>query len=179
MSPFEILYETRPKDPLLRIVRKDQDLFSQDVEFLKTWRQIRINAIDLVKMTQVRMIILWNYKHRPSNFVRKVYIKIAKQGQLRYHIFESSSLTIKKLRLFSLRRKIENLVYELDLLNNIKIYSVISVIHLKQAKKNKFEKKDFATQTSRSIIINKKEQWVIDKIMKAEIRNKESEYWVK
>lgn len=63
ISFFETLYEPKSKNSLLRIVRKNQNLFLQKIEaikFLKICRQIWINAIDLIKMTQVKMTILWN-----------------------------------------------------------------------------------------------------------------------
>ena len=75
------------------------------------------------------------------NLTGKVSIKVAKQRQLDYHILGSSSLTAKKLRSFQIRRKIGNLAYELKLLTKMKIHPIISVIHLKQTRKNDFEKK--------------------------------------
>ena len=87
------------------------------------------------------MSILYDVKHCSSNLTDKVYIKIAKQNHFDYHISKSNSLIAKKLKSFRVFRKIENLTYELKLSINMKIHSVISVIHLKQTKKNNFEKK--------------------------------------
>ena len=131
ISSFEILYKVKSKDFLLRIIRRDQNLFSQTMNFLKKRKQIRSNVIDAIKMTQIKMSILWNVKHCSPNLVDKIYIKIAKQSHFDYHISEFSSLTVKKLNSFRIFRKIKNLTYELELSINMKIHSVISVIHLK------------------------------------------------
>ena len=66
---------------------------------------------------------------------------MTKQNQIDYHIPRSNSLTVKKLKSFAIRKKINDLTYELDLSDNMKIHSMIFVIHLKQIKKNEFEKK--------------------------------------
>lgn len=87
-----------------------------------------------------------------------MYIKIVKQKQSKYHISSFNLLTTKKLELFFIRRKIKKLTYKFELFNNMKIYFVIFVIHLKQTKKNKFEKQDFSFLISRPIIMNKKLQ---------------------
>ena len=76
-----------------------------------------------------------------------------KQNQFEYYIFESNFLTAKKLKSFSIRKKINVLIYEFDLFSSMKIHSVIFVIHLKQIKKNEFQKKFFFL-TLGSIIID-------------------------
>ena len=178
-SPFEMLYGVKPKDPLLRIIRKDQDLSPQGVNFLEERRQIRLDATDAIKMAQAKMSILWDSKHRPPNLIGKVYIKVAKQGQLGYHIPGSSSLTAKKLGPFKIRRKIGNLAYELELPNNMKIHPVVSVIHLEQAKEDGFDREDPATQVPGPIIVDGKPQYVVEKLLRREIRNEKPGYRVK
>ena len=129
-----------------------------------------MDTIDSVNMAQAKMAILWDRKHRPPNLTGKVYIKVAKQGIPVYHILGSSSSTAKKLGPFQIRRKIGNLASELDLPTNMRIHPVISVIHLKQAKEDEFERQDPSTLAPSLIIVDGSEQWVVEKIVRAEIR---------
>ena len=126
-----MLYDVKLKISLLRIIRKNQNLFSNEMNFLKIRKQIRLNVIDSIKITQVKMSILYDVKHCSSSLTDKIYIKVAKQNHFDYHISEFNSLTVKKLNSFRIICKIKNLAYELELLINMKIHSVIFVIHLK------------------------------------------------
>lgn len=49
-----------------------------------------------------------------------------------YLLIKSISLSTKKIESFKIRRKINDLVYELELSKYTKIYNVIFVIYLKQ-----------------------------------------------
>ena len=132
-------------------------------------------------MAQAKMSILYDKKHRPPDLTDKVYLKMVKTEQSNYHIPESSSLITKKLKPFFVKKKIENLIYELKLLTFMKINFVIFVIHLKQAKKNELFERDsaFHIVDSKSIVVNENDQYVIKKIMRAEMKNEESDYIVK
>ena len=125
------------------------------------------------------MSILYDAKHRSSSLTGKVYIKIAKQGHLGYHIPRFSSLTAKKLDSFRIIRKIGNLTYELKLPINMKIHSVISVIHLKQTKEDGFERKDSINLTSDLIVVDGKPQYVVEKLLRREIKDGKPEYRIK
>ena len=179
ISSFEMLYDVKSKNSLLKIIRRNQNLFLNEMNFLKIRKQIRLNVIDSIKMTQVKMSILYDVKHRSSNLTDKIYIKIAKQNYFDYHISEFSSLTVKKLNSFRIIRKIENLAYELKLSINMKIHSVIFVIHLKQTKKNNFEKKNSVNLISDFIVVNEKFQYVMKKLLRREIKNEKFEYRIK
>ena len=122
------------------------------------------------------MLILYNVKHRSSNLTDKIYIKIAKQNHFDYYISEFSSLKIKKLNSFQIIRKIKNLTYELKFPINIKIHSVVFVIHLKQTKKNDFEKKNSVNLISDFIVVDEKSQYVVKKLLRQKIKNEKSKY---
>ena len=179
ISSFEILYDVKSKNFLLKIIRRNQNLFSNEMNFFEIKKQIRLNVIDSIKMTQIKMSMLYDVKHRSSNLTDKIYIKIAKQNHFDYHISEFSSLTIKKLNSFRIIRKIENLAYELKLSINMKIHSIISVIHLKQTKKNDFDKKNSINLISDFIIVNDKLQYVVERLFRKKIKNKKFKYWIK
>jgi hypothetical protein len=61
------------------------------------------------------------------------------------------------------------LIHELELSNFIKNHLIISVIHLKQVKKNSFERTIFTT--SLSLIENNEKIFVIERILKKKILN--------
>ena len=61
----------------------------------------------------------------------------------------------------------------------MKIHSVIFVIHLKQAKKDDFEKENSVNLTSDFIVMNEKFQYVVKKLLRREIKNEKSKYRVK
>lgn len=174
---FEIFYEVKPKDFLMKIIRKDPS--NTDIKFLKNRRQIKTNVINVVKMTQAKMTILFDKKHCSPNLEGKVYLKMIKTKKSKYYLSKTSFLSTKKLRLFFIKRKINSLIYELNLSNFLKIHSVISVIHLEQYKKNSFDKKFFEIRDSNSIIVNEQKQYVVKKIVKFEIKVKELNYVVK
>lgn len=104
---------------------------------------------------------------------------MTKQEKIEYHILRSSFLTAKKLNSFVIRKKIKRLAYELNLFNNMKIHSIVSMIHLKQAKKNDFENNDFATLASKLIIVDDYEKYVAEKILKKKIKKSKPDYLMK
>ena len=173
---FQVLYKVQSKNSLFMIVQKD--LNQEEMKFLKKKRRLRTNVIDVIKLTQVKMTIQFDKKHRLSNLQDKVYVKLVKKDHMKYHVSLSSSLTIKKLKLYFIKRKINFLIYEIDLSFNMKIHFVISIVHLKQVKKNIFNKNSFQ-KISKSIIMNDHEKYVIKKIVKIEIRDNVSNYIVK
>ncbi len=70
-----------------------------------------------------------------------------------------------------------SLIHELKLSNFMKNYSIISIIHLKQAKKNSFERT--VLTTSSSLTENDEKMFVIEKILKKRSLNNTNELLVK
>lgn len=68
-------------------------------------KQIQINIVDVMIMTQARMSILYDKKHKSSKFIDKTYVKLIKMRQSEYHIFNASSLITRKLRLYFIKKK--------------------------------------------------------------------------
>ena len=73
------------------------------------------------------------------------------------------------------------MTYELDFSFKIKMHFVVSMIHLKQIKKNFYEKKIvvFKIFDSKSILIQKKSHYVIEKILSEESKNNLSDFLIK
>ena len=128
MSPFEILYNIKFRNSLLIIIKTNKS--QKKINFMKKKRQIRFNVIDVVKLAQVKMSILFDKKHRSFHLKEKIYFKLIKIKRINYHVSNQFFLTIKKLKPFSIKRKRNDLIYELILFSFIKIHFVISVIHL-------------------------------------------------
>ena len=82
----------------------------------------------------------YDIKYKISNLIAKIYLKLTKIEEIKYHISKNFSLFIKKIDLYKILKKINFLTYRLKFsLNMLKIYSIIFVIHLEQAKSNSFD----------------------------------------
>ena len=176
VSPFEVFYDVKSKNPLMNIVRRK--VSTDEMDFLEQKRQIKIDTIDVIKMIQIKMSILFDKKHRPSNLKGKVYLKLTKTKHVKYHVSGSSFLTIKKLGSFNIKKKMNDLAYELNFFSSMKIHSVISVVHLKQIKYDEFDRNVF-TSEPRPIMINDHEKYVVKKIVRAKIKNETPNYVMK
>ena len=108
---FEILYEIKSKNLLMKIIRKNSS--NAKIKFLKNKRQIKTNVINVVKMTQTKMTIQFDKKHRSSNLKKQIYLKMIKTKKSKYHLSKTNSLLTKKLRFFFIKRKVNFLTYEL------------------------------------------------------------------
>ena len=126
------------------------------------------------------MLILFDKKHWSFHLKEKIYFKLIKIKRIDYHVSNQFFLTIKKLKPFSIKQKMNDLTYELILFSFMKIHFVISVIHFDQTRKNIFERSDlFHAADSKSIIVNDEEYYVIEKFLKAKTRNEKSDFIVK
>ena len=93
-----------------------------------------------------------------------------------YHLFNSLSLSIKKIEFFRIKRKVNDLTYELKLSKHMRIYNVISIIHLKQTH---FDDHERNISILNSIKHDEEELYVINRIIKNEKRDDELKYIVK
>ena len=107
--------------------------------FLKFKKTTRNEIFNVIKFVQIKMIIRYDNKHKILNLVEKMYLKLTKIEKIRYYISKSFSLFIKKIDFYKILKKINSLIYKLKLsLNMLKVYSIIFMIHLEQAKSNSF-----------------------------------------
>ena len=93
-----------------------------------------------------------------------------------YHFFNSLNLSIKKIEFFRIKRKVNDLTYELKFSKHMRIYNVISIVYLKQTHFDDHERNILILD---SIKHDEKELYVIDRIIKNEKRDDEFEYIVK
>ena len=104
-------------------------------------------------------------------------MKLAKTGDADYHIPKASSLSTKKVGPYRILEKISPLAYCLKLPPSMsKVYSVISVIHLEQAKPDPYDRE---IPPPAPIITQGREEWVVEKIIRREKRGTRNGYQVK
>jgi hypothetical protein len=140
ITSFEVLYDVKLRDFLMKLTSKTNFENKEEIQFLKTRQEIKNDVINAIKLTQTKMTVFYNNKHRSTKLKKKVYIKMFKVDTLDYHLLKSFSLSIKKIEFFNIIRKIEDLTYELELFFSMKIHSIIFIAHLKQALENKFDR---------------------------------------
>ena len=180
MFSFEILYDIKFRNPLLIIIKTSE--FQKEIDFMKKKRQICFDVIDVVKLAQVKMSILFDKKHRSFHLKKKIYLKLIKIKRIDYHVSNQFFLTAKKLESFVIKRKMNDLAYELILSSFMRIHFVISVIHFDQTRKNTFERSislHAADPKSESIIVDGEKYYVVEKFLKTEIRNEKFDFIVK
>ncbi len=121
------------------------------------------------RLTQTRMTMIFDVKHKSFRLEKKMFLKITKLKTSEYHVLNQSSLSSKKLKSFKIVRKVSLLTYEFELSYFMKNHSIISVIHLKQIKKNSFERTIFTI--SSSLTENDEKVFVIERILNERILN--------
>jgi hypothetical protein len=148
---FEILYDVKSRDSLLSLIFKTCLDDREEREFLQRRQEIRNNVKNAIKLSQIKMTMLYNKKHRSTEFSNRAYIKMIKIDISDYHLSRIFFLSIKKIDFFRIIRKIEDLTYELDLLSSMKIHFIILIAHLEQAIEDTFSK--IVSNTSSLIIV--------------------------
>jgi hypothetical protein len=170
-----VLYDVKFKISLLKFITAKSNV---DVKnFLKQRNRIRQDIMNSLRLIQTRMTMIFDVKHRFFRFERKIFLKVTKSKKSEYHVFNQSSLFSKKLRSFKIVRKMNSLIYELELSDCMKNHSIIFVIHLKQVKKNSFERTIFTI--SSSLIENDEKVFVIERILKKRILNDIKKFLIK
>jgi hypothetical protein len=133
--------------------------------------------MNFLKLIQTRRTMIFDVKHKSFRFEKKMFLKMTKLKKSEYHVFNQSSLSFKKLRSFKIIRRMSSFAYEFELSDFMKNHSIISVIHLKQIKKNSFERTIFTT--SSSLTENDEKVFVIEKILKKRSLNDTNELLIK
>ena len=122
------------------------------------------------------MTLIYDVKHRIFNLFEDVYLKMMRTENVDYHLFNNLNLSIKKIESFRIKRKINNLIYELKLSKHIRVHNVILIIYLKQTH---FDDHKRNISILDSIKHNEEELYVIDRIIKNEKQNDKFKYIVK
>ena len=171
---FELLYEIKSRESLVDLISIKLDSIA--IDFINQRQTLRNEIYDAIQLAQTRMIIIYDNKHRTSNLHDSIFLKMIKMSEIDYHIFDSSFLSIKKIDSFKIKKKINDLTYQLKLFEIMCIHDVISIVHFEQVHLDFFDR----AISSSSIIEHQEERlYVIQKILKREKRDDEFEYKIK
>ena len=174
VSPFEALYGVKPREFLANLVTGQNPAA---IDFLKSRETIRNDTFNAIQLAQTKMAVRYDSKHRVPDLVGNVYLKLAKTGDAGYHIPKTSSLSTKRVGPYRILEKVSPLAYRLELPPSMaKVYPVISVIHLEQAKPDLFDR-DIPPPAP--IITQGQEEWVVERIVRREKRGNRNGYQVK
>ena len=139
---FELLYEMKSREMLSSFIKTIK--YDENVNiFIEIKNQFRNEVYDAIKLTQTKMTMFFDKKHKNFEFIDSTYIKLIKIETSKYHMSHIFSFSTKKIHFFRILKKMNELTYKLKLSNFIKIYDTIFVIHLKSTKSNFYVKSIF------------------------------------
>jgi hypothetical protein len=135
---------------------------------------IRKNVVDVINFVNARVKIVYDDKHKSFafNIEDKIYLWLHNE----YFLLEKENLKLSNQRFdsYTVKRKINNVVYELNLSLNTRIHSIISITQLKSAKDDSDSYNRSRSTNSESVEIKDdtsiKRSFEIEKILKK--RNK-------
>jgi hypothetical protein len=135
---------------------------------------IRKNVADVIDFVSVRFKIVYDDKHKSLAFNTedKVYLRLHNE----YFLLEKENFKLSNQRFdsYTVKRKIDNVVYELNLSLNTRIHSIISITQLKFVENDSDSYDRSRSTNSESVEIKDdtsiKKSFEIEKILKKRIR---------
>ena len=108
-------------------------------------------------------LYIWKEQRKCQNSKRKTYIwlKVVRMGT-GYRIPGSSKLSPIKVGLFTVKRRVGQLAYELDLPKRYKFHPVISCIRLEQCHADGFDRQ--LDQQQRPLVVDGEERWIVENV---------------
>lgn len=122
ISPFEVLYGVPPWLVLIMLCRAN--------DFLQECINTCIAVQDALELAQVCMVIRFDANHKLLELAGSAYIQLAGKDAKGYCLLNSSKILLIMHRPFPIKRKVNDLAYELELPESMHIHPVISVVHL-------------------------------------------------
>ena len=171
---FELLYEIKSRESFVDLISIKLDSIA--IDFINQRQTLRNEIYDAIQLAQTRMIIIYDNKHRTSNLHDSIFLKMIKMSEIDYHILDSSFLSIKKIDSFKIKKKVNDLTYQLELLEIMRIHDVIFIVHFEQVHLDFFDR---AISFSSVIEHQEDKLYVIQRILRREKRDDESEYKIK
>ena len=116
---------------LNRVEIIDESSNSHVIADVSAYRLAHINIKDAIVFATLKMKDIYNFYHK------SIFFEEEDQVNLRlYREYYISTITFKKIDQqlvdsFRVLKRIERLIYQLDLSANIQIYNIISIAHLK------------------------------------------------
>lgn len=111
------------------------------------------------------MSITFDEKHTPPKLEGKVYIRLAKNGQLGYHMPNRTGSSSRRVGPFPTDRKLFDLIYKLLLPSSFKMHPVVLVTHLEQCHLDEIDRP--ASNTPAPVLTDEGEEFVVEKLLKA------------
>jgi hypothetical protein len=123
----QTLYEMNIRSQITLLVQN----FMKNQQHLR--EIIRKNVANVINFVSVRFKIMYDDKHKSFafNIEDKVYLRLHNE----YFLLEKKNFKLSNQRFdsYTVKRKVENVVYELNLSLNSRIHSIISIAQLKSA----------------------------------------------
>jgi hypothetical protein len=171
-SPNEILYE--------RNTRSELTLLNIDDDFMKNQRLlreiIRKDVVDAIDFVNARFKVIFDDKHKTIvfNTENMIYLRLHQD----YSLLEKENLKLSNQRFdsYKVKRKINNVVYELNLSFNSRIHSIIFVIQLESASDSNSYNRSRSTNSDSVETMSDtsiKKSFEIEKVLKKRIRKYE------
>ena len=168
------MYKIKSRESLVDLIFIKLDFIA--IDFINQRQTLRNEVYDVIQLAQTKMTIIYDNKHRTSNLHDSIFLKMIKVSEIDYHILDNSFLSIKKIDSFKIKKKINDLTYQLKLSKIMRIHDVIFIMYFEH-----FYFDFFDRAISSSLIIEHQEDklYVIQKILRREKRDDESEYKIK
>lgn len=122
ISLFKVLYGV-----LLQLVLT---ILYKANNFLQECINTHITVQDALELAQACMAIRFDMNHKPPELAGSAYIQLAGKDIKGYYLPNSSKISLIMHGLFSIKRKVNNLAYKLELPESMHIHPVILVVHL-------------------------------------------------
>ena len=125
---FELFYEIKFFE-ILKFLTLFTKSNNNVVNFLTKKTQFRNKSYNNIKLTQIKIILFFDDKYRVFNLIDFVYLKLTKIDRSKYHVFDFSFIFVKKIELFRILKRVNDLIYRFELFNFFRIHDVVFVIH--------------------------------------------------
>jgi hypothetical protein len=144
----QTLYEMNIKSHITLLIEE----FRENQQHLR--EIIRKNVADVIDFANARFKIIYDDKHKSLvfNIEDKVYLRLHNE----YFLLEkeNSKLSNQRFDSYTVKRKIDNVVYELNLSFNTRIHSIISIAQLKSTSNSDLYSKSRSTNSESVEMIN-------------------------
>ena len=101
-TSFELLYDVKFKKIITFLLYIFKiNAFAK--RFVVRREIIRNEIYEIIKFIQIKMIFIYDVKHRIFNLFEKVYLKMMRTKNVNYHLFNSLNFLIKKIESFCIK----------------------------------------------------------------------------
>lgn len=125
---------------------------------------------DALRLTQTRMIIYYDKQYQLIELQEKAYFWVVRKDCHEYILLKNFAIVSIRANLFNIWRKVESLIYELDLFSRYAdIHLIIFIIHLEQYQSS--DSFNWRVSFSSFYIVNDQKQEKVEWIINSKIEN--------